>query len=113
MWADRNENLDEAKKFVTRALKEDPDNAAFLDSMAWIFYRKGNLKEALKWQLKAMKNSKEDDPELLMHLGEIYHALKDDKKARKYLEQAKGVKDLDADIKAKIETQLQNLDKKK
>jgi len=113
MWADRNEKLDEATKLVTRALKEDPDNAAFIDSMAWIFYRKGNLKEALKWQLKAMKNSKEDDPELLMHLGEIYHALNDDKKARKFLEQAKGVKDLDADIKAKIEAQLKGLDKKK
>ena len=77
------------------------------------FYRKGDPKKALKWQLKAMKNSKEDDPELLMHLGEIYHALKDDKKARKFLEQAKGVKDLDADIKAKIEAQLKGLDKKK
>jgi tetratricopeptide (TPR) repeat protein len=113
MWADRNENLDEAKKFVTRALKEQPDNAAFLDSMAWIFYRKGNVKEALKWQLKAMKNSKEDDAELLMHLGEMYHALKNDVKARKFLEKAKGVKDLDADIKAKIEAQLKGLDKKK
>ena len=110
MWADRNENLDEAKAFIARALKEDPDNAAYLDSMAWVFFRKGDVKEALRWQLKALKNAKEDDPELLMHLGEMYAATGENKKAREYLEKAKAVKDTRDDIKAKIEAKLKALD---
>ena len=110
MWADRNENLDEAKKFIARALKEDPDNAAYLDSMAWVFFRKGDVKEALRWQLKALKNSKEDDPELLMHLGQMYEATGDKKKAREYLTKASAIKDVRADIKAKIEAKLKALD---
>jgi len=111
MWADRNENLDEAEKFIARALKEQPDNAAFLDSMAWVHFRRGNAKEALRWQEKALKNSKEDDAELLMHLGEIYAALKNTKKAREFLEKAAKVEDAREEILEKIKAKLKALDK--
>jgi len=109
MWADRNENLIEAKKFIGLALKEQPDNPAFLDSMAWVIFREGDAKEALRWQLKALKHSKEDDPELFLHLGEIYHALKNDAKAREYLNKALAIKDVDADIQAKIKAKIKAL----
>ena len=109
MWADRNKNLAEAKKFIGLALKEQPDNPAFLDSMAWVIYREGDAKEALRWQLKALKHAKEDDPELFLHLGEIYHALKNDAKAREYLNKALAIKDVDADIKVKIKAKIQGL----
>jgi len=109
MWADRNENLVEAKKFIGLALKEQPDNPAFLDSMAWVIFREGNFKEALRWQLKALKHAKEDDPELFLHLGEMYHALKNEAKAREFLNKALGVKDVEADMKAKIEAKIKAL----
>ncbi|SVE62731.1 uncharacterized protein METZ01_LOCUS515585, partial [marine metagenome] len=50
------------------------------------------------------------DPELFLHLGEIYHALKKDAKAREYLNKALAVKDVDPDIKAKIEAKFKLLD---
>ena len=110
MWADRNENLKEAEEFIRRALKLTPDNPAFQDSLAWVYYRRGDLQEALQWQLKALKNSKEPDPEILLHLGEMYSASKDKAKARKYLEQAAMIEDAEADIKAKIQAKLKELD---
>jgi len=110
MWADRNENLVEAKKFIGLALVEQPENPAFLDSMAWVIFREGDFREALRWQLKALKFSKEDDPELFLHLGEIYHALKKGAKAREYLNKALAIKDVDPDIKAKIEAKFKLLD---
>jgi tetratricopeptide (TPR) repeat protein len=113
MWADRNENLIEAKKFIGLALKEQPDNSAFLDSMAWAVFREGDYKEALRWQLKALKHAKEDDPEIFLHLGEIYHALKNDTKAREYLDKALTIKDVDAGIKTKIKTKIKALSPKK
>ena len=109
MWADRNENLKEAEEFVRRALKVDSDNPAYLDSLAWIHYRRGNFKDALKIQLNALKHSDEPDPEILMHLGEIYIALNDRKRAEKYLKQADAIKDVPEDIKAKIKGKLKEL----
>ena len=113
MWADRNENLVEAKKFIGLALKEQPENPAFLDSMAWAVFREGDHKEALRWQLKALKHVKEEDPEIFLHLGEIYHALKNDAKAREYLNKALTIKDVDAGIKTKIEARIKELNSKK
>ena len=109
MWADRNENLKEAEEFVRRALKVDNDNPAYLDSLAWIHYRRGDFKDALKIQLNALKQSDEPDPEILMHLGEIYSALDDRKRAQKYLKQADAIKDVPEDIKAKIKAKLKGL----
>ena len=109
MWADRNENLKEAEEFVRRALKVDEDNPAYLDSLAWIQYRRGEFKEALKIQLKALEHSEEPDPEILMHLGEIYIALDDSKRAQKYLKQADAIEDTPDDIKAKIKAKLKGL----
>ena len=109
MWADRNENLKEAEEFVRRALKVDSDNPAYLDSLAWIHYRRGDFKDALKIQLNALKHSDEPDPEILMHLGEIYIALDDPKRAEKYLKQADAIEDVPEDIKAKIRGKLKEL----
>lgn len=110
MWADRNENLMEAEEFIRRALKITPDNSAYMDSLAWVFFRRGELKDALSWQLKAHKASKEPDPEVLLHLGMIYAALKDKPRARKYILQASKIEDTEADIKAKIKAELKALD---
>jgi tetratricopeptide (TPR) repeat protein len=82
MWADKGINLDKAQKMIGQALKSDPENGAYLDSYAWVMYKKGNFKEALKYQEKAMKFSSEDAI-LFDHLGDIQAALKK-------MEEAKG-----------------------
>ena len=110
MWADRNENLKEAEEFIRRALKESPDNPAYQDSLAWVYYRRGEFKKALEWQLKALKNSEEPDPEILLHLGQIYGALKDKVNARKYLNEASKIEDTEEDVRAKIQKKLKELD---
>jgi len=57
MFADLNKNLDEAHSLITRALSIEPNNAAFLDSMAWVLYRQKKYKEAFEYQKKALKAS--------------------------------------------------------
>jgi tetratricopeptide (TPR) repeat protein len=75
MWADRNENLDRAKEMIERALKQEPENEAYVDSMAWVLYRRGETAAALEWLLKAVKLSEQPDAEILDHLGEVYEKL--------------------------------------
>ncbi|MBR4417321.1 MAG: hypothetical protein IKS67_11160, partial [Victivallales bacterium] len=47
LLADFNRELDLAEKLVGKALSQEPDNPAYLDSMAWIRYRQGRYGEAL------------------------------------------------------------------
>ena len=46
MLADRGERLDEAVTLVQRALKIEPRNPSFLDSLGWAYFRQGKLDRA-------------------------------------------------------------------
>jgi tetratricopeptide (TPR) repeat protein len=76
MWAERGENLNEARTMIERALKEEPKNAAFLDSMAWVLYKQKKASEALPYMKKAIELTKEPDATLQDHLGDIFAAMK-------------------------------------
>ena len=82
MWAEHGENLERARDLIVRALKAEPDNAAYLDSMGWVLFKLNQPKEALDYMLKAVANSEEPDATLYDHLGDIYAALNDHDKAR-------------------------------
>ena len=56
MWAEHNLHLDEAEEMIGRALQLDPNNGAYLDSLGWVFYRKGKYDDALKELLRAVQN---------------------------------------------------------
>jgi len=105
MWAERGENLKEAHQMISKAVKLDGNNAAYLDSMAWVTFQMGDAKEALKWQLKALKameRDKEEDAVLYEHLGDIYHALKDVAGARKFWKKSLGIED-NPKVKARLD----------
>ncbi|PYK00761.1 MAG: hypothetical protein DME23_06270 [Verrucomicrobia bacterium] len=82
MWADRGENLHEAKKLIEKAVALEPKNAAYLDSLGWVLFKLKQPREALEWLQKAVQQSKEPDPTLYDHLGDIYGQLKEFDKAR-------------------------------
>jgi tetratricopeptide (TPR) repeat protein len=46
MLAERGERLDEAVSLVERALKIDPDNGAYLDSLGWALFKQKKVDEA-------------------------------------------------------------------
>lgn len=96
MWAERGENLTEARAMIEKAVKQEPENAAFLDSMAWVLFKLNQPKEALDFQLKALKFQKEPDATLHDHLGDIYAALKQAGKAREQWEKALAIEPSDA-----------------
>jgi tetratricopeptide (TPR) repeat protein len=74
-WADRGVHLPEARQMIEKALKLEPKNAAYLDSLAWVFYKLNQPQDALAFQLQAVELSKEPDGTLYDHLGDIYAAL--------------------------------------
>ena len=75
MWADHNLHLDEAEDMIGRALQLDPNNGAYLDSLGWVYYRKGKFDEALNQLLRATQNLTRDDPIVFEHIGDTYAGL--------------------------------------
>ena len=54
MLADRGERLDEAVTMLQRALAEDPNNPAYLDSLGWAYFKQNKLAEAEAYIRKAL-----------------------------------------------------------
>jgi tetratricopeptide (TPR) repeat protein len=82
MWADRGQNLDRAHELIGKALKAEPRNAAYLDSMGWVLFRLHQPQSALRYLLQAVQFSEADDPTLYDHLGDVYSALGQAEQAR-------------------------------
>jgi len=73
--ADSNQDLDEAEKWVGIALAAEPENYAYLDSIAWVYYRQKRYAEALVEINRALRLAgREPDPVILDHAGDIYAA---------------------------------------
>jgi tetratricopeptide (TPR) repeat protein len=76
--ADRGEDLDRAASLIERALKQEPDNAAFLDSLAWVYFQLGRLQEARANIERAIAVQGDSaDNVILDHAGDISMALGD------------------------------------
>ena len=67
--ADRNERLPEAKKLIEKALELAPDDSFIIDSLGWVQYRQGDLKDAAQNLRRAYDGR--PDPEIGAHLGEV------------------------------------------
>jgi tetratricopeptide (TPR) repeat protein len=91
LWADNGKNLAEAEKMIRKALaedrklrkkakggikpSEDRDNAAYLDSLGWVLFKQGKLKEAKVALRAAVKEKDGQSTEIYDHLGDVLLAL--------------------------------------
>jgi tetratricopeptide (TPR) repeat protein len=110
IWADQNKNLAEAEKLIRKALEldrkekktgalvsvdSDQDNAAYLDSLGWVLFRRGRLKEAREQLEKASTMELGlDDPVVWDHLGDVYQRQNETKRATASWKKAIGLYDV-------------------
>ena len=71
MLGDLGIRLDEAQALVERALKEEPYNGGYLDSLGWIYYKQNKNADAEATLHKALARESHD-PTIHSHLGEVY-----------------------------------------
>ena len=76
IWADKGVHLDRAAEYVQRALAEEPDNAAYLDTLGWVQYRLGDYAAAAATLRQAVA-LQGDDAIMLEHLGDVLDKLGD------------------------------------
>jgi tetratricopeptide (TPR) repeat protein len=97
-WADQGKNLPEAEKLIRKAIEldrkqrsnglkvsadTDQDNGGYVDSLGWVLFRRGQLKEAREEMERAVKLPEgADDPTVWDHLGDVCFKMNDAARAR-------------------------------
>ncbi|HEV3343244.1 MAG TPA: tetratricopeptide repeat protein [Pirellulales bacterium] len=96
LWADQNKRLQRAQGMIERAVAAEPDNAAFRDSLGWIFYRVGRYEEAVAEMKKAVAGA-EPDGVMFEHLGDACLAAGQHQAADEAWQKAQAVFEEEAD----------------
>ncbi len=70
-WIDRGENVKQAMLMIQRAVDQDPQSGAMLDSLGWGYYRLGDYAKAVE-KLEAAVALDASDADVNNHLGDAY-----------------------------------------
>lgn len=65
-------DLDRAEEMSYKTIKQEPDNAIYLDTYAWILYTKENYTQARIYIDQTLKNDEKPSADVLEHAGDIY-----------------------------------------
>ncbi len=77
-FIEQGEQLDKAINLIKKALSVNPENAAYLDSLGWAYYKlakedDGKITLALQKLIEASNHA--EDPEIMGHIGDVYYSL--------------------------------------
>ena len=67
--AQRAQDLDRAERMAALAVKDEPENANYIDTYAWVFFAKKDYNMALLYIKSAVE--KDEDEHLFEHYGDI------------------------------------------
>ncbi len=81
------ERYAEAEELIARALEQEPENPAIMDSMGWVLFKQGKRPQARVWLEKAYAIM--PDPEIAAHLGELLWLAGEQDAARALLTEAR------------------------
>jgi tetratricopeptide (TPR) repeat protein len=122
LMADQGKNLPEAAELIRQAIEldrrqkhqetkvgpdDDQDNAAYVDSLGWVLFRRGRVKEALQELQRATTLPEGDDPVIWDHLGDVHFRLGDSAKARESWSKALSL--YEKDKRRKLDDQYKEL----
>jgi tetratricopeptide (TPR) repeat protein len=100
--AERDTQLERALAMSTRAVAAQPENASYLDTIGWIYYRLGNYRRALEEVSKAVTKG-EASAVVIEHLGDIHFKLGDRVKALEYWKRALGLDANNTALRGKVD----------
>jgi tetratricopeptide (TPR) repeat protein len=106
--ADRGIELDQSVKYIQQALKLQPNNGAYLDSLGWAYFKMKRF-DLAQPPLEKAATLLSTDPTVLDHLGQLYLKMGKKKEAAQEWERAlkEWPKAVDSDFDAKQASQLE------
>jgi Flp pilus assembly protein TadD len=104
---ERNERLSEALEMIQKAVRAEPTNSSFLDSLGWVYFKLGNLDEA-EHHLSEAARRDATSATIHNHLGDIYQRRGKIEQARAAWQKALALA-VEADEIARIKAKLNGL----
>jgi len=83
----RGENLERAKELALKAIEVNPENAAYLDTVGWVYFKLEDYDRAQRF-IKASIDTGESSAEVLEHMGDVHEKLGDLDEARDWWKKA-------------------------
>ena len=109
-WAEMGVQLDDAEDLIQRALRIQPDDGFYIDSLGWVYYQKGDYPKAVEYLERAVEITV-DDPTIIEHLGDAYEkAGRPDRALIRYRAALKLTKETDQN--KRLRDKIQRLEKK-
>ena len=99
------ENLDKAELMSGKVIERFPDNPTYLDTHAWVLFKKGDFSLAKFYMESALNNGGKENATLLEHYGDILYKLGKKEEAVKYWQKAKDNGGTSEILEKKIEEQ--------
>ena len=87
---------------IERAVKAEPENPAYLDSLGWIRFKTGRFADAVEALEKAVKLLPQPDATVLDHLADVLSALGRKDEAKELWRRSIAIEASDA-VKRKLE----------
>ncbi len=109
MWLELGRHLDKAGELIRKANELQPDNAAYVDSLGWWHFKKGDYAHAiveLQRALTLLTNPEPDDAEIIEHIAQTYLKLGEAQKAREWFQKAREMKPTEPKLLQRIEQGL-------
>jgi tetratricopeptide (TPR) repeat protein len=82
--AEQGKDLKEAERMIKMVVSKEKNNTTYLDTYAWVLYKRGRFKEAQKIMEMVINMGNKQDAEWFEHLGYIMKAMKNCNKAVEY-----------------------------
>ena len=102
LWLEHDRRVDEAGPLIERALKFDPENAAYLDTQGWFYFKKGDFAKALELLRRAEAAAGTPIAEIIDHVAQAHWALGQKTEALAALERAAALPDATDAMKTRV-----------
>jgi tetratricopeptide (TPR) repeat protein len=108
-YADKGIYLDKAEELIKKALQFKPKSGYIIDSLGWVYFRKGLYDKALI-ELKRAIELAPEDPAINEHLGDVYFKKKEHEEALKIYKKALSLKNANQEnLNRKIKDVMEHL----
>jgi tetratricopeptide (TPR) repeat protein len=97
------QNLEKAERMSGKVVEKFPDNATYLDTYAWVLFKKKDYSLAKFYMETALSHSEDESSTLIEHYGDILFMLGNTEEALKNWNKAVGMGSESKSLKKKIE----------
>jgi tetratricopeptide (TPR) repeat protein len=106
--AEQNVRLNEAEEMARNVIEKEKDNATFLDTYAWVLYKRGKIRDAAKIMEGILAMDLTDNAEYFEHYAYMLKSLKKCDKAIENWSKAIEIDSTRTHLKTEIENCLKN-----